>query len=1665
MKYKQEVQITDYIVGGGGSKKPRTPVESANTLQSRSTIRLQELLSEGETVGVVGGLKGVYLDDTVVQNPDGTFNYPAVAYDERTGTLSQVPMEGFPAVEDARGVGVEVDSPLVRTVSAVSVDAVRVIVRLPSGLSSQDMSNGDLKGFRVGFALDVRPVGGSTWTNRLSKIIQGKTMDPYEAAFRIERPVGTGLWEVRMRRTTVKSDKSSDIDRIDWQVMVEIQDVKLSYPEAAYIGLAIDSEATAGLVPKRSYLYDGIICKVPTNYTPTVYRTDGTVESYASYSGTWNGQFKDSWTDDPAWILYDVLTNERYGMGEYMRGASIDIYSFYEASRYNCELIPDGIEGSTALEPRFRMNTVLASREDAFRVIQTLAASFRSILVSAPGTIKLLQDRPTPVSATVNNSTVIDGMFSYVGTDVASRLTAVDVTYNNANDGYKPDTVTWEASEADMQRYGFNKQELTAMGVVHQGQATRLAKWAIESSLTATKVVTFAVGPRNLFMDVGDIINVADELYADTQFTGLLVAIPGGNANQIRFDRKMTLSSGTLIRYTDFVGNEHTRRVIVSGTNTDTFSLAPAGGGVNPNAFPNAPYIVVGPIAPRQFKVTGIREQEMGKYEVTAAEHDPTKYARIEQGVYVDPPVFTSITGWTVGRPGPISVSQESYITPQNVVRYRLRFNMPPIPVEQQDNMLRGYRMQWRRDNGPFQWTAESLIPEITLDDAIPGVYEYNVFAYNVRGVQSPARSDYYILEVGSADTSPAAAPSNVRLVDGGNTFNGTNFTVTWDVSVPNVLATVRDYQVVVKDGPSAAAPVVHTAYVTGNTFTIDRAQVLAWTGRQQPGRNLFVEVRTRDTFERLSNAAVAAFNNPAPAPLANVNAVPFTNYYLVEHTQPVAVDLVGIKIHHSLTPGFEPTRNNLVSDDVGTSHLITGEPDTTYYYRIAAYDSWSSDELELNYSPQQNVTTTTESIGIIPVPPGNLAAASAIVETSAGNQQARVDVTWTKSTNTDMYDLEILAPPIGVADYPVVTQPESGTTVKYTFFGVPAVVYRFRVRSRAATNVSEWSAAVSHTAAADTVAPASPTGLLVTGGFGSIALKWVNPTASDLAGIQVYRRRATAPAGPEELVTTVPAPLTAYFDSGLLIGITYHYRLRAVDRSGNLSPFTAEAGALVGGLPNGSVDSASLADNSITMAKLATGLQPIEIVSSLPTTGNFVGRTVFLTTDNKLYRRTANAWTAAVPTSDLTGQITGVQITDNAVTAAKIAANTITASEINAASLRTAILIANSITTGMLQAGSVTASQIATNSIVASKMAIGDWSNIVPDPEIMDDNSWSLPPNFSFVQQTNTNLGMRSQRVILYTKPAGATGYTPAVGSRWFSVEPNAQYYVSLQSASTSNASHNVLYRLVWQDSSGNLTGPYGYTDVADVNAPGSGTQTTGRQITAPPGAVRAAMYIYVQQSATNTAGIWIGGPVVRRASSGELIVDGAITTDKLFANAVTAAKIAANTITANEINAGSVRAAVLVANSISTDMLQANAVNANKIDANSIRAAILVANSITSAMIQANQITAHHVGANTIVTNSANIADAVIINAKIQNGAIENAKIANGAVTNLKISGLLSSDNYIYNVQGWGFNKNDGSLSLNGNVPGQGRNQIDNNGIQLFDGSGNLRMKFTIN
>lgn len=937
--------ITGQGGGGKGGGSPRPAQEAPNTLRSRATVRVLEVLSQGEIVGLVNGAKSIYIDDTPVQNSDNTYNFERFKHEERVGLPSQTHMSGFPNVEAITPVNalVTASTPVVFTATSPDTDAMRVTISLGQ-LTEQDTTNGDLNGSSVMFQLEVAGQDG-IYVPALTGSITGKTTSYYERDFRVERPGTTGYWSVRVKRISPDPAKANVANQITFARVTELQDVKLQYENVAYVGVAIDAQATGGKIPARSYRVKGLVVNVPNNYNPTT----------RVYTGVWNGTFKRAWTDNPAWLLYDLLTNERYGLGDFISPNEIDKFSFYDAAVYNDQLVPSG-QGWN--EPRFTWNAPIMGAQEAIKAIQDVAGSFNAIVVKEGPLYRLVQDRPTSPSYMVTNANVVDGMFSYSSTAIDQRVTVCNVTYNDKNDKWKPQIETVEADETEILRYGYISTDITALGATTPGQAIRAGKWFLESQLKQKETCSFSMGFNGMWLRIGDVINVLDQDYAATKFSGRIVAVTGTGPYQVTFDRDIEAStvSGSLHYLSS--NDAETLTVALSNTavtaNGTTVSVTVPAGQTPPAA--NDVFMIVDAVEPRQFKVIGLAHPEKNLVTVTCVEHDPNKYNRVEFGVDVAAPVYSAITTDRITAPIGLAFNLDAYIS-----EGRIRRNLV-VSWQSTSPLATRFGFEWRRNSG--NWNGTTVYePTAEIFNIAEGVYDVRVIAYSINGTSSmPVTASYtFVIEGGTGSLLNAPAALQVRGA------TGTTFS-TQDLEVEFTNSALNDgVGVVLKDF------MVRVATTTGTTLREEYVDPVGAGEKQTytysfaknkfdggPRRSVVVSVFARDTKLKLSSAVTQTFNNPVPAaPVVDVRAG--VKSLLVDVVPGTTEDHAGTVIHASATAGFTPSPANKVYQGTSSFFMIENVEETLYV-KAAHYDTFGS--TGLNYSSQA-VGTPTDTAGI----------------------------------------------------------------------------------------------------------------------------------------------------------------------------------------------------------------------------------------------------------------------------------------------------------------------------------------------------------------------------------------------------------------------------------------------------------------------------------------------------------------------------------------------------------------------------------------------------------------------------------------------------------------------------------------------------------------------------
>lgn len=835
---------------GKKKKKGGTPSakEAPNTLQSRATARVIDVVSEGEIKGLVDGPKSIFFDETPLVAEDGTENFEGISWDIRVGTPDQLYMPGFPEIESEVGVGVTVpsDSPVTRTVSNVLADALRVTLKLAS-LFKQDTTNGDLNAHSVTIRIEVKPSGGSFQTV-IEDIITGKTTSAWNKSYRFELP-GVAPWDVKFTKVTPDAESSAVQDEVTWESYTEILDYKLTYPDTAYLGLAVDSEQFEGRVPTRAYELYGLICKIPVNYDPIA----------KTYDGLWDGSWKRAWTDNNAFIMHEILTNTRFWndrselYGSVIDEEQVDKWSFYEAAKYCDELIPDGNGG---FEPRFTFNAAFVEREEAYTVIQALASSFRGMIYWAGGKMYVSVDRPmTPVKL-ITPANCVNGIITYQGTSLKSRHTAAVISYNNPDESYLAAVELYQDDDR-IRKYGWNPHDAVAFGCTRRSQAWRYGAWLIDSEWSQTQTATFQVSFENADMLPGDIIKIGDPSYAGIRMGGRLVSA--------------TLTSCIMDAPFDFLaGVSYSVDIMMSDQTIVTRTVTnPIGKTENitwaeplfesPQSF--AMFLLTATnLAPRQFKVLQLAEKEKHIFEVTALLHDPDKFDRIELGITKPATSYSSIPTGAISVPTNLSFVERLYLEGA-YAKSAVTLSWSPSA----DPRTLYYEVSVKAPGGTWLPVEDTSQTSAEIIDT-----RYGLYGFRVRAVTAISQNSSWLTLENQQLMSVLAPPGNVtnfRMNTVGDTtylswdqvpdldlkhyiikFSPVQIGATWEastilidqisknltsISVPTLVGTflikARDFS----EGESLEAAIVSTNVLTVATLNIVEVfeEDPAWTG------------------------------------------------------------------------------------------------------------------------------------------------------------------------------------------------------------------------------------------------------------------------------------------------------------------------------------------------------------------------------------------------------------------------------------------------------------------------------------------------------------------------------------------------------------------------------------------------------------------------------------------------------------------------------------------------------------------------------------------------------------------------------------------------------------------------------------------------------------------
>lgn len=716
-----------------GSGETRKAVIAPDSAQSKTYIKILYGLSEGEVEGLANGLQSVYLEETPLHNPNGGSNFQDIQFDFRHGTNDQTHIEGFPDISSETAINVELVSgtPWVRAISNTDLNAVRV--RFKWGpLRQQNADNGDVKGITIRYAIDLQ-TGGGTWAEVLNTKISDKTSANYERSHRIDLPKSDTGWTIRVRRITPNSTSEYISDKMYVDALTEVIDLKLSYPNTAMLGLQYDAE-TFSNVAKVAVDLKGVKLQVPSNYDP-VTRT---------YAGMWDGTFKRAYTNNPAWIYYDICTSKRYALGDRLTAAMLDKWSLYRLAQYCDQMVNDGKGGQ---EPRFTCNVYLQSTEDAYVILSKLAGVFRAISYWDGNSIVCDADIPQDTYFTYTRANVIDGMFEYSGTRARDRHTVAKVAWDNPANHYKTEYV-YVRDEAAIAKLGVRIAEIDAWGCTSEGQAQRAGLWALKSEQLETRTVSFKVGLDGYIPQPGKVIEIADELLAGRANGGRISKV-SANLRTITLDRDdVVCRAGDRLVVNGENGKAQTRIVSSKVGRNVTVTVA-----FESVAAENVWVVDAQDLKTMKFRVMSITQDDKHQFSITGLQYESAKYDAIDFGAFIDERPISIVNPTTQAPVTNVLISSE------NMVQQGLSIETMLITWDQAQGATK-YQVEWRKDDGNWIKLPITGSNSVEVQGIYAGNYEARVTAISAFDIAS--LSTYSILTTLSGKQGLPPALANI---------------------------------------------------------------------------------------------------------------------------------------------------------------------------------------------------------------------------------------------------------------------------------------------------------------------------------------------------------------------------------------------------------------------------------------------------------------------------------------------------------------------------------------------------------------------------------------------------------------------------------------------------------------------------------------------------------------------------------------------------------------------------------------------------------------------------------------------------------------------------------------------------------------------------------------
>lgn len=1420
------------IVGSKGGTS-----DAKNTLQSKALVRIVEVISEGECVGLVDGLKSVYFDKTSIIAPDDAVNFKGVTVETRPGTPDQTHITGSPYVETLVNVNTEVtfdNGPVVRTITETNADSVRLIATIPQLYKSTDDG---MKTFKVTYAFDVRPFGGEWVTKVFKEIRNEKCVSPTQFAHVVDLPAGGAPWDVRMRRISVDETDDKKQNETYFDSYVILVKGKFTYPNSAIAFLDIDSEHFGSSIPERSYRWRGIICEVPTNYDAIAH----------TYTGIWDGTFKRSWTSNPAWVLRDILINNRYGLGDLIDIATIDKWGLYQIAQYCDEMVPSGfsdINGNKIYEPRFQFNGVINSRKDAYQVIRDIASAFRGITFWSIGQIFAVADIPSDPVKLVSPANVIDGHFEYSGTALSARHSVALVKWNNPDDFYAPATEP-VIDDTAIERYGWRETSYQAVGCTSRGQAHRLGRWILDVEQNETETVQYTCSFDHMDVRPFDIISIADPRKAQFRNGGRVREIPA--LNQIIVDAPIEVVDGD-----DYIFSVELPDGLVQSLNVTSFidlvDDKAAGvvldGLLNAEPVAGAMWVIASQSAvPRQYRVLTIQETDKHLFKITALFHDPNKYARVEDET-VFQPIRYSKPRDSIKPPINPNAVQSTWFA-DGVANNKILLSW----TASDDFMAIRYNVYAETPEGLVDY-GEMTGTSLEIGEVFAGTYEFKIVAISLAGYRSPEL--LYTFEAQGWEATDLPVVSGLKLTNGvANVFTGTDAEISW-VNTFGTATTgnnpfYKRNNVEVYDATETTPVLLRedVVFTPSYVYTIDKNRHDADELGRSPARKLKFVVTVTDTLDRTSSSVELTVENPAPAtPVVSIQAG-FEQIF-ISWSGSVDTDYAGTLVWVDQSTGFDPAITAPVFNGTGGAYSFPAPDAVPYYIRVGHYDRFSL--MPANISSEVTATPSALEVDTIPpeVPVG--LALDSHVETVAGvDQRVVLSASWTAATEDDF------------AYYEIQIKQNTGNYVGF----------------QTGINSHEWS---------------------------------VLPSQSFTAKVRAVDAfgNASAYCTPVTLISDDSDTLAELINAG-----STTIEPGKITISGATTLADWRKGGDETKIDGGALSAATVATESLTVGNRNVKWEGLQFEHNSPG-GNQVawtsGTISYVGDDGNIHTRTiagGNAlwssgtlylyWVKDATSISSTTAVATAMAPNNVVLAAykgnidlvtDYGRTVIDGSNIKTGSIDTQQIKANAITAGLIAAGTINASHIQAQSIDVSKLTLNDATNLAPDNQMITVSAWNIGALWGLVP--STTYGFRSKGDFTYAWVSGQTGYGAALVSAEFPVAQGEEYYFSYQTTAAGVGDYAIRGRVQWLNAAGaeiSMSEIFAGVTTAVDSVP---IQKTANFF-APANAKTAKMHWDCERS-TTTVVPSVGGVVARKRFGAELIVNGAITAEKLDVTSLSA-------------------------------------------------------------------------------------------------------------------------------------------------------------------------------